>query len=310
MQLNIEHHTRYVYSTPVNYTIQQLRLTPQNGFGQLVKRWEIRVNGELQATQDSYGNVTHQLVIDVPHTEIMIIAIGVVETGLIINQTIQPDFAVGMLPIAVYLRNTPLTQANTEIAKFAEQYRHLQQGEMQFAWLETMMYALLQRVEYITGVTQVTTSAIEAFALGKGVCQDHAHIFIACCRCIGLPARYVSGYLFTKDGSLMQTHAWADVYLHELGWQSFDVSNGCLAGSSHVRLATGLDYRTASPVSGMRVGGGEEGMASSVIVNQAGTALNKQRKMQSDALLKQAYLSCEVLSAASKDRQAQQAQQQ
>ncbi len=310
MQLNIEHQTRYVYSAPVNYTIQQLRLTPQNGLGQLVKRWEIRVNGELQPSQDSYGNITHSLVIDVPHTEIMIVAMGEVETGLAIEQTLQPDFSVGALPLAVYLRDTPLTMPNLEIATFAKQYQHLQQGEMQNEWLESMMYAILQRVEYIPGVTQVTTSAIEAFALGKGVCQDHAHVFIACCRSIDLPARYVSGYLFTEDGSLMQTHAWADVYLRELGWQSFDVSNGCRAGATHVRLATGLDYRTASPVSGMRAGGGEEGMATSVIVNQAGTALNKQRKMHSDALLKQAYLSCEALSTAAKDRQAHQAQQQ
>lgn len=309
MQLNIEHQTRYVYSAPVNYTIQQLRLTPQNGFGQAVKRWEIRVNGELQPSEDSYGNTTHSLVIDVPHTEIMIVAMGEVETGLPFAQTLQPDFSVGTLPLVVYLRDTPLTLPNTEIAQFAQQYQHLQQGDMQNEWLESMMYALLQRVEYIPGATQVTTSAIEAFALGKGVCQDHAHVFIACCRSIGLPARYVSGYLFTEDGSLMQTHAWADVYLRELGWQSFDVSNGCRAGASHVRLATGLDYRTASPVSGMRAGGGMEGMASSVIVNQAGVALSKQRKLHSEQLLEQAYLSCETLTEAAKHKQAQQAQQ-
>ena len=128
--------------------------------------------------------------------------------------------------------------------------------------------------------------------LGQGVCQDHAHVFIACCRSIDLAARYVSGYLFTEDGSLMQTHAWADVYLEAEGWQSFDVSNGCRAGASHVRLATGLDYRTASPVSGMRSGGGLEGMATSVIVNQAGVlagaALARQHRINQLELLKQA----------------------
>lgn len=307
MQLIIEHHTRYVYSEPVNYTIQQLRLTPQNGFGQTVKRWEIKVNGELQLAKDSYGNTTHSLVIDVPHTEIMVIAMGEVETGLPIDRQMHPNTG---LPLVVYLRDTPLTIYNAEIATFALQYKSITQGQMQNEWLESMMYALLERVEYIPGVTQVTTSAIEAFALGKGVCQDHAHVFIACCRSIGLPARYVSGYLFTEDGSLMQTHAWADVYLNELGWQSFDVSNGCRAGATHVRLATGLDYRTASPVSGMRAGGGVEGMASSVVVNQAGVAVSQLRKMNAEALLKQAYLSCEELSQSALNRQAQQAQQQ
>ena len=307
MLLNIEHHTRYVYSEAVNYTIQQLRLTPQNGFGQHVKRWDIRVNGELQLSHDSYGNITHSLVIDVPHSEIMIVAMGEVETGLPIVQNLQQTATA--LPLSIYLRETPLTLYNEAIATFAMQYKHLEQGEMQSSWLETMMYALLNRVEYIPGVTQVTTSAIEAFALGKGVCQDHAHIFIACCRSIGLPAHYVSGYLFTEDGSLMQTHAWADVYLNELGWQSFDVSNGCRAGATHVRLASGLDYRTASPVSGMRAGGGVEGMATSVIVNQAGTAKDKQRRIDTLALFKNAELTKTEMNRQELQRQAQQSQQ-
>ena len=307
MLLNIEHHTRYAYSDAVNYTIQQLRLTPQNGFGQHVKRWDIRVNGELQASTDAYGNIAHSLVIDVPHTEIMIIAMGEVETGLPMLPNTQQ--AANELPPSIYLRETPLTQINQAIATFALQFKHLEQGEMQNSWLESMMYSLRDRVEYIPGVTQVTTSAIEAFALGKGVCQDHAHIFIACCRSLGLPARYVSGYLFTEDGSLMQTHAWADVYLNALGWQSFDVSNRCRASAMHVRLAIGLDYRTASPVSGMRAGGGVEGMATSVIVNQVGMPMDQQRRIDTLALIKNAELTKMQMSRQELQRQAQQAQQ-
>lgn len=291
MLLNIEHHTRYIYSESVNYTIQQLRLTPQNGFGQHVKRWEIRVNGELHPSADAYGNSIHTLVVDVPHDEIIVVASGEIETGLEVISQHQA------LPLPIYLRDTPLTVSDSQIGTFAKQFkrpRHLQNQA-----LEEMMHALLERVSYIKGVTQVSTSAIEAFKLGQGVCQDHAHVFIACCRSVGLPARYVSGYLFTEDGSLMQTHAWADVYLEAEGWQSFDVSNGCRAGASYVRLATGLDYRTASPVSGMRSGGGVEGMASSVIVNQAGAKINKQHRINQIELLKQAE----------SIKQAQQAQQ-
>lgn len=291
MLLNIEHHTRYVYSEHVNYTIQQLRLTPQNGFGQHVKRWEVKVNGELHPTEDAYGNTVHTLVVDVPHEEILIVAIGEVETGV---ESMSQHMA---LPLPVYLRDTPLTASDDAVRAFALSFKrpvHLQNGA-----LETMMHALLERVRYIKGVTHVTTSAAEAFKLGQGVCQDHAHIFISCCRSMGLPARYVSGYLFTADGSLMQTHAWADVYLQNEGWQSFDVSNGCRAGETHVRLATGLDYRSASPVSGMRSGGGVEGMASSVIVNQAGVPFSLQQRIDVSALVKDAELM----------KQAQQAQQ-
>lgn len=280
MLLSIEHHTRYVYSDPVNYTIQQLRLTPQNGFGQHVKRWEIRVNGELHPSTDAYGNSIHTLVVDVPHEEIIVVASGEIETGLEVISQHQA------LPLPIYLRDTPLTVSDSQICTFAKQFKR--PAHLQNQALEELMHALLERVGYIKGVTQVTTSAIEAFKLGQGVCQDHAHVFIACCRSIDLPARYVSGYLFTEDGSLMQTHAWADVYLEAEGWQSFDVSNGCRAGASYVRLATGLDYRTASPVSGMRSGGGLEGMATSVIVNQADVSIAKQHRIQQIELLKQA----------------------
>lgn len=295
MLLNIEHHTRYAYSEQVNYTIQQLRLTPPSGFGQHVKRWDIKVSGELHAVEDAYGNTTHTLVVDKPHSEITIIASGEVETGLAI-----PKHEAGVahaLPLPIYLRDTLLTASDVSIRAFAMQFKTSQANQNRA--LDDMMHALLQRVSYIKGVTQVTTSAIEAFQLGQGVCQDHAHIFIACCRSIGLPARYVSGYLFTEDGSLMQTHAWADVWLQDEGWQSFDVSNGCRTYSVHIRLACGLDYRTASPVSGMRSGGGVEGMATSVVVNQSNTPNHEQRQINQAQLYKQAELL----------KQAQQAQQ-
>lgn len=291
MLLNIEHHTRYAYSEYVNYTIQQLRLTPQNGFGQHVKRWEIKVNGDLHSTEDAYGNSTHTLVVDKPHQEILIVAMGEVETGVEVIAQHQN------LPLAIYMRDTPLTISNQNIREFASAY--ITDVAHQTLALEDMMHALLQRVQYIKGATQVNTTAVDAFELGQGVCQDHAHIFIACCRSMGLPARYVSGYLFTEDGSLMQTHAWADVHLTNGGWQSYDVSNGCRAGETHVRLATGLDYRSASPVGGMRSGGGVEGMASSVIVNQADALVGQLRQIDTKALVKTAELM----------RQAQQAQQ-
>lgn len=305
MILSIEHHTRYVYSEPVTYTIQQLRLMPQNGFGQHVRRWEIHVNGELPRSVDAYGNLVHTLVVDVPHQEIVIVAMGEVETGL--NQNQQAFLSQQQsLPMAVYLRDTALTQRNQELIDFASQFR---QSENQIRALEDMMQAIRTRVAYTKGVTQVTTTAAEAFSLGQGVCQDHAHIFIACCRAIGLPARYVSGYLFTEDASLMQTHAWAEVYLQNEGWQSFDISNGCRVDALHVRLASGLDYRSASPVSGTRSGGGTEAMVSSVIVNQAGSPMNKQHKMTARHLMKQAQLSREEIIQAALLKQVEQSQQ-
>lgn len=271
MNLTIEHHTSYTYSDSVNYTIQQLRLTPQDGFGQQVKHWEIRVNGHLHGFDDAYGNAAHTLVLDHPHQSIQIVATGQVVTGL--------EYAASdsSLPLSIYLRTTPLTEAQGELETFAlayaQQLASADSAQMD-AMLDAMADVIVERVPYTRGDTAVDTPASEAFRLGRGVCQDHAHILIACCRKLGLPARYVSGYLFTDDGHLMESHAWADVWLAQGGWRSIDVSNRCRAlgpqaSGRHVRLAVGLDYRDACPVSGMRVGGGLETMGARVSISQA-----------------------------------------
>ena len=280
MLLKIEHHTHYSYSDFVNYTIQQLRLTPNSENGQYVRRWDIKVKGELHPFIDAYRNISHRLIINEPHKDIDIVAIGEVETGL--DKINHQDY----LPLSIFLRNTKLTEANQKLIKFAQKFKAT--GDEQIDALEKMMHAILNHVEYIKGVTQVTTTASEAFQLRKGVCQDHAHIFIACCHALNLPARYVSGYMFTEDGHLMQSHAWAEVWLDKMGWQSFDVSNGCKVNDLYVRLAIGLDYKSASPVVGVRLGGGSEGMASSVIINQSNTPHDKRRKIDKSQLIIQA----------------------
>ncbi|HOY24458.1 MAG TPA: transglutaminase family protein, partial [Cellvibrio sp.] len=90
--------------------------------------------------------------------------------------------------------------------------------------------------------------------------QDHAHVFIACCRALDLPARYVSGYIHPGDTDHAASHAWADVWLEGMGWVSFDITNANFAASEHCRLAVGRDYLDACPVRGVRHGGGAEAM--------------------------------------------------
>jgi transglutaminase-like putative cysteine protease len=275
MLLNIEHQTQYIYSEAVQYTIQELRLTPRNGQGQHVKHWQIKVDGQCHPFEDAFGNLVHTLVIDQPHDQLLISVSGEVETGVENLASHQP------LPVELFLRNTPLTLADAAMTTFAQQFAK--------ASLQDMMLALRDRMQYIEGATEVNTSAAEAFQLGKGVCQDHAHAFIGCCRSLGLPARYVSGYLFTVDGSLMQTHAWVDVWQNDQ-WLGLDVSNGTMVNERHVRLAIGLDYRSASPVTGTRIGGGMEGMSSVVSVNQGAALTLEQRKHQLDLLRQQAQM--------------------
>ncbi|KAG1207093.1 hypothetical protein G6F35_011077 [Rhizopus arrhizus] len=119
--------------------------------------------------------------------------------------------------------------------------------------------AISDRVAYEPGTTDVTTAASQVLTMGHGVCQDHAHLFLACVRGLGVPARYVSGYVHTTTEH-SASHAWADVWLADIGWTSVDITNRQFASDSHCRLAVARDYDSASPVRGVRSGGGEESM--------------------------------------------------
>jgi transglutaminase-like putative cysteine protease len=135
--------------------------------------------------------------------------------------------------------------------------------------LHRLMALIVERVAYTPGTTSVTTPAEEALALKTGVCQDHSHIFVAAARAMGFPARYVSGYLM-MDAAIEQaaSHAWAEAHVQGLGWVAFDAANGISPDERYVRVATGRDYRDASPVSGIRLGQAEEQLAVTVTVEQ------------------------------------------
>jgi transglutaminase-like putative cysteine protease len=135
----------------------------------------------------------------------------------------------------------------------------------------TLALAVRGVMDYVPGVTEVSDTAAHAFHLQRGVCQDHAHVMIACCRSLGIPARYVSGYLLTARDDHIASHAWVDVWLarHER-WFSIDVTNGVPGGLQHCRLAVGRDYLDACPVRGVRRGGGAETMSAKVEVSGDG----------------------------------------
>ena len=126
-------------------------------------------------------------------------------------------------------------------------------------------------ITYDTNPTGSNTTAAEAFSLRRGVCQDLTHIFIAACRSLAIPARYVGGHFHRSDGVTSQEagHAWAEAFVPDLGWVAFDPTNGISATEAHVRVAIGLDYLGAAPVRGTRTGGGQETLTVAVNVDQA-----------------------------------------
>lgn len=259
MILNIHHSTIYNYLEPVQMSLQILRLTPFNNARQKVIRWNLQTPGKPSQHNDWFGNTTHVLNIPEALDKIEITATGQVEVS-----PAMPNPELGLLPAVYYLRITPLTDSNQnmkDLALSVNQNPEIPLGEQTaeviLRTLTLLSKLILQKVPYIRGVTNAATTAIGAIATAGGVCQDHAHIFLACCRYLGIPSRYVSGYLHTDDASHLASHAWAEAWVNN-AWHSFDISNQCSAGEHHIELAYGLDYLDACPIRGSRIGGGQE----------------------------------------------------
>lgn len=260
MYLTIRHDTSYRYEATVHYSIQQLRLTPSSGASQTVRRWSIDAPGKLDATFDAYGNVLHTLVLNKPHSEIRVHVSGEVDTIPLIDGRL-PD-AVGTVPLEHFTCSTRLTEADAAVRELAASVPSLASAGGLIALAEQ----IVQRVQYRPGITEVTSTAAEALALGNGVCQDHAHLMLACCRARGIPARYVSGYIEPGDVPHGASHAWVDVWL-DGGWISVDVTHATFASEIYCRLAAARDYEAAAPVRGRRIGGLEEKLNVSVTVS-------------------------------------------
>lgn len=258
MILTVNHETVYRYDEAVSHSTQYLRLTPPSGEGQKVLEWNLDLPVPAVAGQDPFGNILHVLTLDMPHREIRIRATGIVETEA------GERMCFGGADPRLFLRPTPLTGVDRELAAFAERFRIDPLG---LSVLDTMAEAIVAHLPYQPGTTHVGSTAAEAFGASHGVCQDHAQIFIACCRHLGIPARYVSGYVYSPahDGSHMASHAWAEAWLEDRWW-SFDVVNACRAGESHLKLAVGMDYLDACPVRGVRRGGSRETLKAQVMV--------------------------------------------
>ncbi len=265
MRMKVKHVTSYHYEEPVSYALQQLRLTPKTRPGQKVISWTTSVEGgTLQvAFDDEHFNQVQLISFESDVQDVTISCEGEVEV-----EDLNGVFGEhsGFMPLWMFERSTELTRPGPLIRKLA---RDLAGEENELASMHALLERLQELVVYEPGQTSVSTPAEDVLAAGKGVCQDHAHVFISTARQMGLPARYVSGYLMMSDRVDQDaTHAWAEVYLPGLGWVGFDVSNGVCPDACYVRVATGLDYADAAPVSGMRFGEGAERLAVQVQVQQ------------------------------------------
>ena len=268
MRLRIAHSTTYRYEPPASGVIQILRMTPGSHDGQYVADWQIDVSTDshLDVHQDAFGNTTHVLTHG-PLEDLTINVEGLIEThdtGGVLRGTDE------RFPPSLFLRASSLTEVNPAMATFVRELRSESDDDV-LGFLHALMVQIGEHMTFDIDPTNSGTSAIESFGLKRGVCQDYAHIFIACARSGGVPARFVSGHFLRSDTVEQEAgHAWAEAHVPGLGWVGFDPANGICTTDSHARIAIGLDYLGAAPVRGTRYGGGTETLSVAVRVDQAG----------------------------------------
>ena len=264
MRLKISHSTRYSFEDPVRYGLQQLRKTPKSTHGQRVSHWETEITGGRKelAFEDFHNNRVELVSFGGTEGTLEIASTGEVELGE--NHGVVGRH-LGPAPLWLYLRQTPRTKPGAGIRALVKEAATGPDLDR----LHALMQAVTAAVAYETGTSQADWTAEDALEAGRGVCQDHAHVFISAARELGFPARYVSGYLMLEDRVEQDAmHAWGEVHVDALGWVGFDPANGISPDAKYVRVATGLDYGEAAPVTGTQVGGGGETLAVSITVER------------------------------------------
>lgn len=263
--LKIEHQTSYSYGIGLAYAVLQLRLSPVSTVGQLIEDWQYHIQGgkEEFTFTDQNGNLVKLITSD-PNTN----AIEIKVTGTV--KVIDTNGVVGEItcstPTWLFKNQTHLTDLGTLSTNFTNKCA----GDFgSIGWLHSLSAEIKDKIRYKISETETNSSALDAVQKGLGVCQDHAHIFIGCCRSVGIPSRYVSGYLLLDEVEQQTAmHAWAEAFVPSLGWVGFDVSNGVSPDTKYVRIAQGRDYRDVAPIKGSIFGGLEEVMSVKLIVQQ------------------------------------------
>ena len=275
-RLRVAHRTVYTYANPVERSIHLLRLTPHHDRLQSVLEHQVSVNVDHEAREyeDVFGNRCRRFQVTSPFTEMVIEARSVVE----VNDTdplgqrplhARSEIPLVWMPWQRHMLNPYLLPSESPESELTEltEYAMSFVKRNDYNLLDTLLdlnASLFTEYRYVQGATTLATSPYEVYCNRQGVCQDFTNLFICLMRLLGVPARYVCGYIYTgpKGAQHKQSeasHAWVQVYLPEVGWKGFDPTNGILTQTDHVRVAVGRVYGDATPTSGtIFVGGGPE----------------------------------------------------
>ncbi|WP_018266911.1 transglutaminase family protein [Methylosinus sp. LW4] len=254
MHIRVRRETIYRYAEPAKAAIQKLALTPRNYDGQHVLDWRIDVDRDcrLRACEDAFGNVVHSIYVEGPLEALTTVVEGAVET---FDTAGVARGAIERFPPELYLRETPLTEADHAICDFALAATAREKETL--AKLHALVGALHEAFVVAEEPTSGAVAASDIFARRRGSAQDAAHVFIAGARSLEIPSRYVSGYALRADAGAA-VHAWAEAHVAGLGWVGFDPTRGASPDESYVRVAVALDHLGAAPIRAAHSGGGDE----------------------------------------------------
>jgi transglutaminase-like putative cysteine protease len=270
MFYSIRHLTKFRYSSEVSESLREVRMNPRSEGLQRCLSFNLSVTprARVQQYRDYLGNVVHHFNVPSPHRHLTIVAEAMVDL------TPQPALQARLEPAAweqldamiaerdfwEMVAPSHFAQWTDAMAAFATELelpsREKARSRNPMELLLEVNSAVYRAIEYVPKSTRVDSPADEALQNRKGVCQDYSHIVIALVRQLGIPCRYVSGYLFHRAGVKTRstegaTHAWVEAYLPGIGWTGFDPTNNTVAGEAHVRTAVGRDYADVPPTRGV-----------------------------------------------------------
>jgi transglutaminase-like putative cysteine protease len=291
MLLEVRHVTQYHYAEPVRESVMEVWMQPQKGARQRLISFELELDppAQLFSYADAYGNAVYHFDVPQPHDRLNIVARSAVETqappplpdALDMGEwdRLRGEFVRG--ENFDFLRHHGFAIETDALMSFVAEREidHLRARDPLTA-VRTLSSIIYESFAYEPGVTDADSPIDLALSVRRGVCQDFAHIMIAICRSWGIPARYVSGYLFTdrQAGDRSDpdaTHAWVEVFLPSTRWIGLDPTNNVMAGERHIAAAVGRDYADVPPSRGVYKGDAESQLAVGVSVRRARAALTE-----------------------------------
>jgi transglutaminase-like putative cysteine protease len=281
MFYSVRHVTRFRYSNPVRESVMELKMQPRSESHQALRNFQINTKprAQLYAYTDHYGNAVYHFNVLREHSELWIDAQSVIEvtpkpllstTADSLEWQRYNNLNLGAAHYDL-LEPSAFARGSDELTRFSTQHGLGNPEGDPLTALKRLSSVIYGAFEYEQGVTQVHSPIEHPLEAGRGVCQDFAHIMIAIARSWGVPARYVSGYLFRRREDKNRsgddaTHAWVEAYLPSFGWVGFDPTNDIMAGDKHIRVAVGRDYADVPPTRGTFKGDADSELGVAVTV--------------------------------------------